>query len=155
MRETARIEQALLKTRKSLREVCRELDLDVPDKDELLIDTCAHCGVWNKNYKLIEDLDGNFICTYCENLVGLQGYCVLGVRNSSLDLCDCLCYNQFSFSKSLYGLTMDKDAYIKALEKQLLEAAACLEDIANGCWGWDWEEIIADARDLIERGNQA
>ena len=50
---------------------------------------------------------------------------------------------------------MDKDAYIKALEKQLLEAAACLEDIANGCWGWDWEEIIADARDLIERGNQA
>lgn len=71
MRETARIEQALLKTRKSLREVCRELDLDVPDKDDLLVDTCAHCGVWHKNYKLIEDLDGNFICIYCEDLVGL------------------------------------------------------------------------------------
>ena len=71
MRETARIEQALLKTRKSLREVCRELDLDVPEKDDLLVDTCAHCGVWHKNYKLIEDLDGNYICSYCEDLVGL------------------------------------------------------------------------------------
>lgn len=155
MRETARIEQALLKTRKSLREVCRELDLDVPDKDELLIDTCAHCGVWNKNYKLIEDLDGNFICTYCENLVGLQGYCVLGVHNSSLDLCGCLCYNQFSFSKRLYRLIMDKDAYIKELEKQLIQAVSCLEDVATGKWGWAWEEVIEDARDLIERGNQA
>ena len=50
---------------------------------------------------------------------------------------------------------MDKDAYIKELEKQLIQAVACLEDVATGKWGWAWEEVIEDARDLIERGNQA
>lgn len=71
MREIARIEQSLLKTKKSLREVCWELDLDVPSKDELLVAQCNHCSTWHKNYKLVEDLDGNYICKYCEDLVGL------------------------------------------------------------------------------------
>ena len=71
MREIQRIEQGLLKTRKSLREVCRELDLDVPDLGELLVAQCNHCNVWHRNYTLVEDLDGNNICTYCEDLVGL------------------------------------------------------------------------------------
>ncbi len=71
MTEIKKIENALLKTRKSLRQVCAELDLDVPEKDELLIDSCAHCGIWHRNYKLVEDLDGNYICRYCEDLVGL------------------------------------------------------------------------------------
>lgn len=71
MREIQRIEQSLLKSRKSLREVCRELDLDVPNLDELLVAQCNHCSVWNKNYALVEDLDGNYICSYCEDLVGL------------------------------------------------------------------------------------
>ncbi len=66
-----KIERGLLKTRKTLKEICRELDLDMPDKEELLIDQCAHCGVWHKNYKLVEDLDGNYIGSYCEDLVGL------------------------------------------------------------------------------------
>lgn len=70
MIEIERIERALLKTRKSLQEVCRDLDLDVPDYGELLVDQCSHCSVWHKNYKLSEDLDGNLICEYCETLAG-------------------------------------------------------------------------------------
>ena len=44
----------------------------------------------------------------------------------------------------------DTQNYIEALEKQLLEVAACLEDIANGRWDWAWEEIISGARILVE-----
>lgn len=71
MNSVSLIEKSLLHTRKTIRQVCAELDLDVPNREELLIDTCSHCGTWHKNYKLVEDLDGNFICTYCEDLVGL------------------------------------------------------------------------------------
>ena len=49
----------------------------------------------------------------------------------------------------------DTQNYIEALEKQLIQAVSCLEDVATGKWGWAWEEVIEDARDLIERGNQA
>jgi hypothetical protein len=65
-----KIERSLIKTRKTLYEVCRELGLDVPDRDELVVDQCTHCNTWNFKYKLSEDLDGNPICRYCEDLVG-------------------------------------------------------------------------------------
>ena len=72
MFELDNIERALLKTRKSLRQVCEELDIDVPnDLDLLTIDTCSSCGTWHRQYKLIEDLDGNYICSYCAELIGL------------------------------------------------------------------------------------
>lgn len=70
MTETERVEQALLKTRKSVMQVCQELNLPMPDRDEMLVEQCSHCSVWHKNYKLNEDLDGNPICQYCEDLVG-------------------------------------------------------------------------------------
>lgn len=54
--------------------------------------------------------------------------------------------------KQAYG---DTQNYIAALEKQLIQAVTCLEDVATRKWGWVWEEVIEDARDLIERGNQA
>ena len=50
---------------------------------------------------------------------------------------------------------MDKDAYIKTLEQALLDTAQCLEDVATGKWGWAWEEVIRDARDLIEQSKQS
>jgi hypothetical protein len=70
MTEIEKAERALLKTRKTLYEVCRDLDIEVPDPEELCIDQCSHCSVWHYQYKLREDLDGNNICGYCENLVG-------------------------------------------------------------------------------------
>lgn len=45
---------------------------------------------------------------------------------------------------------MDKDAYIKVLEQKLLEAVYCLEDIAHDRWHWAWEEVIAEARVLVD-----
>lgn len=70
MTEINKIEKSLLKTRKSLRDICLELGLDMPDIEDLCIEQCAHCSVWHYQFKLREDLDGNTICKYCEDLVG-------------------------------------------------------------------------------------
>ena len=69
--EVERIEKSLLHTKKTLREVCWELDEDMPSKEDLLISQCTHCSIWNKNYKLVEDLDGNNICRFCVDLIGM------------------------------------------------------------------------------------
>lgn len=66
-----KIEYNLVKTRKSLKDVCDELGIDMPDIDELVVSQCTQCSVWHYNYKLIEDLDGNMICKYCEETIGL------------------------------------------------------------------------------------
>jgi len=67
-----RLAKALNGTRKTLSQVCRDLDINIEDvHDDLLqdtIDQCSHCNVWSN--KLIEDLDGMPICTICERLVG-------------------------------------------------------------------------------------
>jgi hypothetical protein len=70
MFEIDKLERALLKTRRNLREVCRELGIEDPDLDLLTVDQCNHCSVWHYEYKLQEDLDGSPICKYCEDLVG-------------------------------------------------------------------------------------
>lgn len=67
-----RLAKALNGTRKTLSQVCRDLDINIDDvHDDLLqntIDQCSHCNIWSN--KLIEDLDGMPICTLCERLVG-------------------------------------------------------------------------------------
>lgn len=67
-----RLAKALNGTRKTLSQVCRDLDISIDDvHDDLLqntIDQCSHCNIWSN--KLIEDLDGMPICTLCERLVG-------------------------------------------------------------------------------------
>lgn len=67
-----RLAKALNGTRKTLSQVCRDLDINLDDvHDDLLqnaIDQCSHCNIWSN--KLIEDLDGMPICTLCERLVG-------------------------------------------------------------------------------------
>lgn len=67
----SKVEKALVKTRRSLREVCDEFGIDMPDREDLCVSNCSQCSVWNYNYKLIEDLDGNPICRYCNDLFGL------------------------------------------------------------------------------------
>jgi hypothetical protein len=67
-----RLSQQLNKTRKTLTQVCSELDIDLDDvEDDLLqasIDQCSHCNIWAK--ALQDDLDGNPICNLCYRLVG-------------------------------------------------------------------------------------
>lgn len=66
-----KVERALVTTRRPLWEVCREFNIDMPDQDELCVSNCTQCSVWHYNYKLSEDLDGNPVCKYCEDLFGL------------------------------------------------------------------------------------
>ena len=67
-----RLAKALNGTRKTLSQVCRDLDIHIDDvEDDILqdtIDQCSHCNIWSN--KLIEDLDGMPICSLCERLVG-------------------------------------------------------------------------------------
>lgn len=70
MFEMDKLERALLKTRRNLWDVCRELDIEEPDLELLTVNTCSSCGVWHYEYKLKEDLDGIPICKYCEDLIG-------------------------------------------------------------------------------------
>lgn len=65
-----KLERALLKTRKNLWEVCRDLEIREPDLELLTVAQCASCGTWHYQYKLKEDLDGSPICSYCEDLIG-------------------------------------------------------------------------------------
>lgn len=70
MIEIERIEQNLLRTRKTLRQVCNELNVDLPNPEDLLVSQCTQCDVWAKNYTLVEDEDGNEICQLCFQLTG-------------------------------------------------------------------------------------
>jgi hypothetical protein len=67
-----RLAKALNGTRKTLAQVCRDLDIDMDAVDDAVlqdsIDQCSHCNIWSN--KLVEDLDGMPICTLCERLVG-------------------------------------------------------------------------------------
>jgi hypothetical protein len=71
MTEYKKLEQTLLKSRSTLASVCKELGIDIPDRDDLTASQCTQCSVWHYNYKMVEDLDGNYICTYCEDIYGL------------------------------------------------------------------------------------
>ena len=66
-----KVEHNLLRTRKTLAEVCRELNVDIPARDELTCSPCTQCSTWHYTYKVVEDLDGNHICQYCESIFGL------------------------------------------------------------------------------------
>lgn len=66
-----KLEETLLGSRALLGTVCRDSNIDIPDRDDLLVSQCTHCNVWHYTYKMVEDLDDNLICRYCENLVGL------------------------------------------------------------------------------------
>ena len=67
-----RLQKHLNKTRKTLTQVCRELDIDIDDVDDGLlqehIDQCSHCNIWALD--LIEDTDNNPVCALCFRLVG-------------------------------------------------------------------------------------
>lgn len=66
-----RITKHLRGTRKTVKQVCLELGIDYEEIDVnyLLIDQCSHCSIWTTNP--VEDLDGNPICTICEEHIGL------------------------------------------------------------------------------------
>jgi len=68
-----RLAKHLNQTRKSLWDVCRDLDIDYEDVDidvlEQTITQCTHCDIWTKNP--VQDLDNNPICKVCLSTAGM------------------------------------------------------------------------------------
>lgn len=66
-----RLAKKLKNTRRSLWEVCEELNIEYVsiDLSKLTIDQCTHCSLWTDG--LVPDLDDNLICYYCKDLEGM------------------------------------------------------------------------------------
>jgi hypothetical protein len=67
-----RLTKALVGTRKTLWQVCRELDIDMnyldPEHLETLVVNCSHCGIWGTDHQ--QDADDFPVCRICLRLVG-------------------------------------------------------------------------------------
>ncbi len=66
-----RLAKELNGTRRSLTEVCDEMgiDYDEIEFEKLSVGQCSHCSTWSS--RLIPDLDGNPICRFCVDLIGM------------------------------------------------------------------------------------
>lgn len=67
-----RLIKELQGTRKLLSEVCEDLGLDyeeLTESGDLGIEQCSHCNRWDS--RLVDDLDGNPICKFCVDLIGM------------------------------------------------------------------------------------
>jgi NAD-dependent SIR2 family protein deacetylase len=67
-----RLAKSLNKTRKTLTQVCNELDIDIDDVDDYHLEAhtqeCSHCGIWGSDHR--EDADQFPVCKLCFSLVG-------------------------------------------------------------------------------------
>jgi hypothetical protein len=67
-----RLSKSLNKTRKTLSQVCKELDIDIDYVDDFLLEQhtqeCSHCGIWGSDHK--HDIDSFAVCKLCFGLVG-------------------------------------------------------------------------------------
>jgi hypothetical protein len=67
-----RLAKYLNKTRKTLSEVCVDLDIDIDTIEDEVLDRhtqeCSHCGIWGHDHR--EDSDAFPVCKLCFSLVG-------------------------------------------------------------------------------------
>jgi alpha-D-ribose 1-methylphosphonate 5-triphosphate diphosphatase PhnM len=67
-----RLAKYLNKTRKTLSQVCNELNIDIDDVDDATLDQhtqeCSHCGIWGSDHRT--DVDQFPVCRICFTLVG-------------------------------------------------------------------------------------
>ena len=67
-----RLAKNLSGTRKTLAEVCQDLNIDIDyiDDSELshYVSECSHCDIWGTNHRL--DTDDFPVCVLCLRLVG-------------------------------------------------------------------------------------
>ena len=67
-----RLASHLTKTRKTLGEACKDLDIDINEVDdyelEQHIEECSHCGIWGSDHR--HDEDDFPVCKLCFSLVG-------------------------------------------------------------------------------------
>ncbi len=65
-----KVETALYRTHKTLREACDEVEQDFSSSIIENLDTCCSCGIWLKFSELIEDQDAMGICKPCWTYYG-------------------------------------------------------------------------------------
>lgn len=67
-----RLTKHLNKTRKTLSQVCNELNIDIDIVDDFMLEQniqeCSHCGIWGIDHK--QDEDQFPVCKLCFSLVG-------------------------------------------------------------------------------------
>lgn len=64
------VEKSLFRTRKTLRQVCSELNIDIDEADVYELDQCSSCSIWLKYIQLKTDADDNLICKQCWDAYG-------------------------------------------------------------------------------------
>lgn len=64
------LEVGLYRSHKTIREVCRELNLDFEEVYVNNLSECTDCGIWLKHRELQPDLDDNPICSHCMRFNG-------------------------------------------------------------------------------------
>lgn len=62
------LEKALINTRKTVLEVCTDLDIQYPPDVEIQLKACSSCGIWL--VKMPKDLDGLDTCNLCLDTYG-------------------------------------------------------------------------------------
>ena len=65
------LEKALYRKKRTLREVCLEMNIPLEDSDIPNVETCSSCSIWYRSVELVLDLDGNPICTVCRRFYGM------------------------------------------------------------------------------------
>lgn len=65
-----KLERALIRTRKTIQQACKEVDVDIDDAEIFEIEQCSSCSIWVKFEHLKEDLDMNPICQNCYDTYG-------------------------------------------------------------------------------------
>lgn len=67
-----RLAKRLNKTRKTLSDVCLDLNIPIDEVDDFELDQhiqeCSHCGIWGNDHR--HDEDDFLVCKLCFDLVG-------------------------------------------------------------------------------------
>lgn len=65
------LERVLYKTRKTIRQACKEAGIDFEEAEVNSLLECSHCNWWGKPSDLVPDLDDNPICKVCLRYEGM------------------------------------------------------------------------------------
>lgn len=60
----------LYRTNQSIKTACEDLEIEYQSEMTDGIEQCSHCSIWYYDHELIEDLDGNILCKFCEQWYG-------------------------------------------------------------------------------------
>ncbi len=65
-----RLAKNLFRTRESLHDACKALDLNLAEvlPELMLVATCDWCGIWEKPKSMLEEADGTRYCKVCDEM---------------------------------------------------------------------------------------